>query len=75
MNYEYGDASPAFDVSAFPNQPTYFNAFYWTSTVNSGSASVGFVEWIVYVSTGGTDFKEKLQVGLEKPQGSVMAVR
>ncbi len=75
VNYEYGDASPAFDVSAFPNQPTYFNAFYWTSTVNSGSASVGFVEWIVYVSTGGTDFKEKLQVGLEKPQGSVMAVR
>jgi hypothetical protein len=71
----YGQASPAFDVSAFPNQPDYFNAFYWTSTVNSGTASVGFAAWIVDVSTGKLDIKEKVVVGLEPPVGSVMAVR
>lgn len=76
VDYEFGDASPAFDVTAFPNQPTYFNAFYWTSTVLAGSASVGYAEWIIYVTTGGTDFKAKLQgLALEKPEGSVIAVR
>jgi hypothetical protein len=71
----YGHASPALDVSAFPNQPAYFNAFYWSSTVNSGTASVGFAAWIVDVSTGKLDIKEKVVVGLELPVGSVMAVR
>ena len=70
----FGQASPAFDVSAFPNQPVYFNAFYWSSTVNAGTASVGFAQWIVDVSTGQLDIKEKLYVYLDPPIGSVMAV-
>jgi len=75
VDYKFGDASPAFDVTAFPNQPTYFNAFYWTSTVSSGTAAVGVGEWIVYVSTGSTGVLFKLPLALEPPVGSVMAVR
>jgi hypothetical protein len=73
----FGHTSPAFDVTAFPSQPPYTNAFYWTSTVNSGTAVVGFAAWIVYVATGHLDFEGKLPVpgALEQPVGSVMAVR
>jgi hypothetical protein len=73
----FGRSDPAFDTSAFPAQPISTNAFYWTSTVNSGTASVGFDVWTVYVSTGSLDITSKLQVAgaLVTPQGSVMAVR
>jgi hypothetical protein len=72
-----GLSNPAFDSSAFPTQPNFTNAFYWTSTVNSGTASVGFAVWTVGVWTGALDGTGKLRVAgeLVTPQGSVMAVR
>jgi hypothetical protein len=70
-------AQPAFDPTAFPTMPDYFNAFFWTSTIPSASALVGSSVWIVDIATGTIDYKGKLYVvgSLEFPQGSVMAVR
>jgi hypothetical protein len=75
---DYGTSNPAFDISAFPNQPNYYtNSFFWTSTVHSGTADVGIAAWILYISTGIPDFSTKVPIvgAVIFPEGYVMAVR
>lgn len=66
---------PAIDPAVFPNMSPWFNAFYWTSTVSAGTASVGVMAWSVDVTTGELLLNRKVQVDPFLSPGAVMAVR
>ena len=68
-------SSPALDPAVFPHLSPLFNAFYWSSTVVSASASVGYAAWMVDVSTGALMGNTKFQTDPFLSPGAAMAVR
>jgi hypothetical protein len=68
-------SSPALDPAVFPHPSPWFNAFYWSSTVVSASASVGYAAWMVDVNTGALMGNTKFQTDPFLSPGAAMAVR
>lgn len=72
---DYSRVRPAFDPAVFPNVSPWFNAYYWTSTVASASASVGYAAWAVDVTTGMLLANPKYTSSAFQSPGAVIAVR
>ncbi len=72
---DYSRVRPAFDPVVFPQLSPAFNAYYWTSSVASSSASVGFTAWAVDVTTGMVLSNPKYTFSAFQSVGAVIAVR
>lgn len=59
---------------AFPVLPNYFNAFFWSSTTDAGTSSIGISAWGMYASIGSILSTPKWALGSGRP-GSILAVR
>jgi len=58
----------------FPVVPTYFNAFFWSSTTDPRTSRVGFSAWGMYVTSPSILSTPKYILGAGRA-GSIMAVR
>ncbi len=72
---DFSKPEPAFPISEFPLLPDYFNAFFWSSTTDAKTVSVGFSAWVVNVSIGIILSSPKIRVGASRSGGSILAVR
>lgn len=70
----FNSADPAMLGGAFPVLPSYFNAFFWSSTTDPGTASVGFSAWGKYVHGPNILSTPKPLLGAGRA-GSIIAVR
>ena len=71
---DFSQPDPAIQDGAFPILPNYFNAFFWSSTTDASTSSVGFSAWAMYVSTSSILSTPKWALGSGRP-GSILAVR
>ena len=71
---DFSTPRPSFPTVAFPNTPTYFAPFYWTSNTNAATSSVGFSAWVIDITTGVVLSQVKSAAGFGDP-GSILAVR
>ncbi len=72
---DFSRVDPAIPDSAFPNTPTYFNPYYWSSNTNASTASVGVSAWAMAISTGAVLSKRKSAPFPGDRPGSILAVR
>lgn len=63
------------DLQAFPLLPYTGRAFYWSSTVSSGTAGVGVGAWGMYVNEPVLEMKPKAGLRIELLIGYILAVR
>jgi hypothetical protein len=71
---DFNSADSALLGGAFPVVPTYFNAFFWSSTTDPSTVRVGFSAWGMYVTSPSIISTPKYLLGAGRA-GSIMAVR
>ena len=71
---DFSQPDPTFPDRAFPVLPDYFNAFFWSSTTDAGTSSIGISAWGMYVSINSLLSTPKWALGSGRP-GSILAVR
>lgn len=71
---DFSRTEPAMDTSAFPELPPFTNGFFWSSTVDSGTSSVGGTVWTMGILTGALGSYSKFPNGYGITPGSVIAV-